>query len=65
MKTRIFKVVWTKTLINGKPFALWVVRFGRKYQEITRYFDTWADAVDYVHTGRAENEARRIYMGLY
>lgn len=65
MKPRIFRAVYYNTLIGEKRFSLWTVRYGPKYGEMTRYFDAWSDALEYVISGKCEKDFYLIQMGLY
>lgn len=55
VKTQVFKTTWADGL------SLWVVRYGRKHYEMTRYFPKWTDAVSYAND-KAASEYRRIQM---
>lgn len=62
-KPRVFRHTWRPQRRRDVPFSLWVVRAGPEYFEMTRYFDKWQDAIDYVMSGRCDKELHRIQMG--
>ena len=61
IKPRIFRATWKKNL--PQSFSLWVLQFGRRYEYMTRYFNSWAEALDYLVSGTAEREWRYIQRG--
>lgn len=64
MKAKVWKVTWPPSKLLPRPFSLWVVRYGRKYHEMTRYFDSFSEAIEYVTSGHCAGEYRYIQMGV-